>query len=200
MNINIGDRFVTVKKAWFLDEGTIISVTNVDEDNIVSFTFGEDNTSNGYMDINTFNRHFEKIEKTITKVEIPEITREYISEIMENSEFETFTTFDKCTIVSCRLPNGFVITESSSCVNPEDYNEELGADICFDKIAEKIWDLEAYRLQQHLWEEECNCSCCCECCEDRQCMEEFDECLDTDLDCDDCEDLDCPYNSNLNYL
>lgn len=200
MGINIGDKFVTVKKAWFLEEGTIINVTNVDEDNIVSFAFGEDGSSNGYMDVNTFNKHFEKVEDAVENVDDLSITEEYIESIMENSEFEIFTSFDKCTIVSCRLPNGFVITESSSCVNAEDYNEEIATNICFDKIEKKIWELEAYRLQQYLWEEECDCSCCCECCNDRQCMEEFDECLDTDLDCDDCEDFDCPYNSNLNYL
>ena len=46
-NINIDDKFLTVKKMWFLDEGTVITVTDVDTDGIVSFTFGENNTSNG---------------------------------------------------------------------------------------------------------------------------------------------------------
>lgn len=190
MNINIGDKFVAVKRAWFLDEGTIVDVTNVDEHNLVSFVFGENGTSNGYMDIDTFNNHFEKIEEAFEE-ETLEITEEYISEIMENSEFEVFTSFDKCTIVSCRLPNGFVITESSSCVNAEDYNEEVATNICLDKIADKVWELEAYRLQQHIWESEN--VCCCEDCEGCSCEEEFDECLDTDLDCDDCKDADCPY-------
>lgn len=166
-NINIDDKFITVKKMWFIDEGTVITVTDVGTDGIVSFVFG--NNSNGYMDIVTFNEHFKKIEDMAAKVEIPTITEEYIAEIMENSEFETHTVFDKCTIVSCRLPNGFVITESSACVSPENYDEDLGAEICFDKIADKIWELEAYRLQQHLWEssmmEECPCECdnCDEC-------------------------------------
>ena len=196
MNINIGDKFITVKKAWFIDEGAVINVTNVDEDNIISFTFGDDGSSNGYMDINTFNNHFKKIEDMVADITTPEITYEYIAEIMENSEFEVFTSFDKCTIVSCRLPNGFVITESSACVNPENYDEEMGANICIDKITNKVWELEAYRLQQRLWEEGFDCPCCCGDCEECQYDDEFDECLDTDLDCDDCEDFSCPYNSN----
>lgn len=168
-NINIGDKFITTKRVWFISEGTTITVTNVDEDGIVSFVFGENNVNNGYMDFGTFKEHFERLEEKEGHVETFEITEEYIAEIMENSEFETHTVFDKCAIVSCRLPNGFVITESSACVSPENYDEELGAEICFDKIADKIWELEAYRLQQHLWEnsmmEECPCECdnCDEC-------------------------------------
>ena len=194
MHINIGDKFITAKKAWFIDEGTIINITNVDEDNIVSFTFGEDNSSNGYMDINTFNKHFKKFEEMVADVVAPTITEEYIADIMENSEFEVFTSFDKCTIVSCRLPNGFVITESSVCVSPENYDEELGANVCFDKIADRVWELEAYRLQQELYEIEN--TCCCENCDGCLCEEEIDECLDTDLDCDDCGETDCPYRAN----
>ena len=147
----------------------------------------------GYMDITTFNEHFKKVEDMTAEVEIPTITEEYIAEIMENSDFEVHTVFDKCTVVSCRLPNGFVITESSACVSPENYDKDMGADICFDKIADKIWELEAYRLQQYLWEEEFHCPCCCGDCEE---CEYDDECLDTDLDCDDCDDHTCPYNNN----
>ena len=193
MHINIGDKFIAIKKVWFLDEGSIINVTNVDKDDIVSFTFGEENSSNGYMDINTFNNHFKKIEDMVAKTDIPAITEEYILEILNDSDFEIFTTFDKCTIVSCKLPNGFVVTESSACVNPADYNEEIGTDACIDKITRKVWELEAYRLQQALYEAGGNC--CCENCDgcNCECEEEFDECLDTDLDCDDCGDTDCPY-------
>lgn len=193
MHIDIGDKFVAVKPMWFLNEGTIVSITSVDDDGVVSFVFGENDKNNGYMDTVTFNSHFEKlVEKE--EQEFPTITKEYIEEIMEDSDFEVFTSFNKCTIVSCRLPNGFVITESSACVNSESYDKELGIDVCIDKITEKIWEFEAYRLQQYVWESEN--ACCCENRDKCSCEEyktEFDECLDTDLDCDDCKDLNCPY-------
>lgn len=205
MNINIGDKLVVTKNvSRFFNEGDIVEITKVSE-NMVSFACYNTDTENhihiarnGQMDIDTCNQYFTKLkEEKEEEIKIPTITEEYIAEIMENSKFETFTTFDKCTIVSCRLPNGFVITESSACVNPEDYDEDLGADICFDKIADKIWELEAYRLQQELYEAATTCCCDgCEGCPCEECEEEFDECLDTDLDCDDCSDFNCPYNSN----
>lgn len=193
-----GDKLIVTKRvAPFLNEGDIVEVTNVSDDGIISFAFGDGFMHMGVMNTAEFEAHFEKVEDEVGE-EIPAITEEYIADIMENSEFEVFTSFDKCTIVSCRLPNGFVITESSACVSPENYDENLGEEICCNKIAEKIWELEAYRLQQHLWEEEFHCPCCCDDCDECQYDgdDEFDECLDTDLDCDECEDFDCPYNSN----
>ena len=200
MHINIGDKLVAVKKLnGFFDIGDVINITEI-ENNVISFKYDNNLSKSGQMDFASCEKYFVKVEAEETTEEYPTVTEEWVREIMDNSEFEVLTTFDKCTIVSCRLPNGFVITESSSCVNPNDYDEELGTDICFDKIAKKIWELEAYRLQQLMYEdniEDCDCCCgaCCENCDDRSCIdeEEFDECLDTDLDCDDCEDFGCPY-------
>lgn len=192
-----GDKLIVTKKvAPFLNEGDVVEITNVSDDGIISFAFGDGFVHMGVMSNDECESHFEKVEEKAEEV-IPEITEEYIASIMEDSEFEVFTSFDKCTIVSCRLPNGFVITESSACVSPENYDKNLGEDICFDKIADKIWELEAYRLQQELYESTTTCCCDgCEGCPCEDCEEEFDECFDTDLDCDDCEDFNCPYNSN----
>ena len=193
--VNNGDKLIVTKNvAPFLKEGDVVEVTNVTDDGIISFAFGDGFMHMGVMNAAECDAHFAKVEE---KTEAPTITEEYIAEILENSEFEVSTVFDKCTVVSCRLPNGFVITESSACVSPENYDAEYGADICFDKIASKVWELEAYRLQQFIWESENDC-CCedCDCCHCEECEEEFDVCLDTDLDCDDCEDYDCPFNTN----
>lgn len=196
--LNNGDKLVVVKTVTnFLKEGDLAEVVGVNENGVISFAFGENSEHMGMMTHSEFEEHFKKIEDV--KMAAPRVTEEHVAEIMEQSEFEVHTAFDKCTIVSCRLPNGFVIVEYSSCVSPENYDEELGTEICFDRIAGKICELEAYRLQQELYERDYNC-CCENCggCACEECEEEFDECLDTDLDCDDCEDFECPYNSNLN--
>ena len=164
--LNNGDKLIVTKKvAPFLNEGDIVEVTNVTEDGIISFAFGAGNMHMGVMNMAEFEAHFEKVED---KAEVPAITEEYIEEIMENSEFDVRTVFGKCTVVACRLPNGFVITEYAACVSPENYNEDMGIEICRERIKNKVWELEAYRLQQWLWEEEtweeANegwCPCCC---------------------------------------
>lgn len=198
MNVTSGDKLIVIKDvASFLKEGDIAKVTDVTNDGIISFAFGDGFMHMGVMNITECENHFKKAEDMVANVKAPTITEEDIAAIMEHSEFQINTVFDKCTIVSCRLPNGFVITESSACVSPENYDEDMGAEICFDKIADKIWELEAYRLQQWLWEES---MCDCENCNSRECIceedEEIDDCDDVFGDCDDCEDLNCPYNPN----
>ena len=200
-----GDKLRVIKKvADFLDVGDIAKVIETRESGI-SFAFGDEFMHMGFMSYSEFEEHFEKVEEKVEKAEVPSVKAEDIFEILDNSEFEINTVFDKCTVVTCKLPNGFVITEYSACVSPENYDEEMGFEICYDKIVDKLWELEGYRLQDKLYKEElcpdhddCDCHFCDSSCCDHYCMEEeeFDECLDTDLDCDDCEAFNCPYNTN----
>lgn len=79
------------------------------------------------------------------------ITKEQIDAIVARTDFRVQTIYDKTTIVSAKLPNGFVIVEASSCVDPVNYSEEVGASICRDRIINKIWELEGYKLQDELY-------------------------------------------------
>lgn len=54
---------------------------------------------------------------------------------------------NKTTVVIATLVNGFVITESSSCVNPANFSEEIGKEICLERIRNKIWELLGFLLQ-----------------------------------------------------
>jgi hypothetical protein len=78
------------------------------------------------------------------------VTQEHVDEIMRNSEVFTDTYYDKTTVVTAKLPNGFVIVESSSCVDPANYDVQLGIDICLERIKNKVWELEGYVLQTKL--------------------------------------------------
>ena len=78
------------------------------------------------------------------------ITQEHIDNIMSETTCNIMTMFDKVTVVVAQLPNGFVITESSGCVDKANYDEELGTQICIKKIVDKVWELEGYRLQCEL--------------------------------------------------
>lgn len=217
-NINKGDKLMVTKRmSEFLNEGDIVKVIDVSESGMVSFMFGENYENKGIVNSTVCENCFEKI-KEIEEKATPSITSKIVEEIIKKSDITVQTVFDKCTVVACKLPNGFVIVESYTCVSPENYSEEVGIDICLEKITNKIWELEGYRLQEELYREnmeveeyscdtcdEYNCPCDCPCddcdeCNDNYDFDEFDddydECLDTDLDCDDCDDYDCPFNSN----
>jgi hypothetical protein len=78
------------------------------------------------------------------------VTQAQIGAILEKSDIKVQTVGSKTTIVHCVLPNGFVIVESSSCVDPANYDETLGAEICLNRIENKLWELEGYVLQSTL--------------------------------------------------
>lgn len=80
------------------------------------------------------------------------VTEQQIKDLISNSEVEVKTVFDKVTVVCLRLPNGFVITEASGAVDPANYSEEIGRQICMERITNKLWELEGYVLAKKLYE------------------------------------------------
>lgn len=54
---------------------------------------------------------------------------------------------NKTTVVHATLTNGFVITESSSSVDPANFNIDIGASICKEKIQNQVWKMLGFMLQ-----------------------------------------------------
>lgn len=79
------------------------------------------------------------------------VSEDRINKLMETAEYSVYTQFSKCTIVSAKLRNGYVLTESSACVDPENYNLGTGVKICKEKIRRKLWELEGYALQSAVY-------------------------------------------------
>lgn len=82
------------------------------------------------------------------------VTKPQIDELLEKSEIKVETVYGKVTIVSCKLPNGFVITESSGAVDTANYDKKIGTEICMARIENKLWELEGYVLTKQLYESE----------------------------------------------
>ena len=57
------------------------------------------------------------------------VTKQQIDELLAKSVIKVETVYDKVTVVNCKLPNGFVITEASGAVDPANYDEEIGKDV-----------------------------------------------------------------------
>lgn len=81
------------------------------------------------------------------------VSPDVISELLARADIQVDTIFDKVTVVTARLQNGFAIVESSGCVDPENYDVDLGVDVCLGRIEDKLWMLEGYCLQKALYEE-----------------------------------------------
>lgn len=81
------------------------------------------------------------------------VTQEQIDSLLKNATIEVQTILNKCTIVVVQLKNGFILTESSACVDPANYDEKIGAEICLKHIENRLWELEGYALQKKFYEE-----------------------------------------------
>ena len=79
------------------------------------------------------------------KTEAPSISQQIVADFI--AETWTTTMGDKTTVVRAMLRNGFEIVESSACVSAENYDENIGREICLRKIKDKVWFLLGFLLQ-----------------------------------------------------
>lgn len=79
------------------------------------------------------------------------VTQEQVNENMQAVSVQTLEDFGKkITHVSVRMKNGFVLTEDSICVDPANYDESIGKDVCLGRIENKVWFLLGYALQDKI--------------------------------------------------
>lgn len=75
------------------------------------------------------------------------LTQNDIDRMVEASEVYVQTIGEKTTLVRVVLPTGFELVEASACVDPENYSEKYGAEICMEKIKDRLWFLMGFALQ-----------------------------------------------------
>jgi hypothetical protein len=174
-----GDKIVLKEKMGVFDNvGEICNVIDVGENGIITFSFGG-GMHVGVMSADEFEIYFEKYDE-------PRI-EDRAETILDDSDIDIQTVFDTCVIMSVRLPNGFVIVEHCTFDNAEDYDEEMGIEICTCRILDKISELESYWDKEEVRianitneseaDEDCDCDgcvngCgmhCSECCEEDIC-------------------------------
>ena len=82
------------------------------------------------------------------------VTIEDVHANMQNVKAKTENEFGKpVTVVTVKMRNGFTIRESTTCVDPDNYDERIGIETCLKKIEDKIWFLLGYELQNNLSDE-----------------------------------------------
>ena len=81
------------------------------------------------------------------------VTQAQIDALIERAEITVETIYDKVTVVTVKLENGFCLSEASGAVDPANYSEAIGKDICLERIKNRLWELEGYALQKAVHEE-----------------------------------------------
>ena len=149
--LNTGDKIIlTNEMGMFTNVGEVCEVMQVEDNGNIWFTFGN-GMHLGCMSPDEFEKYFEVYE------EPGRMTMDDAMELIEESEVIVETVFDRCTVVCCKLPNDFVIVESSAALDINTYSEEIGYDICLDKIANKILELNAYKVLDDNCDDDYDC-------------------------------------------
>lgn len=78
-------------------------------------------------------------------------TEKQIDKIIQAGSIEIQDLSDKTTLVKFKTEEGFEIVATSSCVDPKNYNRDVGAKICIDQIKDKLWEYEGYILSKKLY-------------------------------------------------
>lgn len=55
------------------------------------------------------------------------------------------------TICNLTLENGFSVRGESACVDPRNFNLQIGREIAYRDAFEKLWQLEGYLLAERRW-------------------------------------------------
>lgn len=80
------------------------------------------------------------------------VTIEQVKANMHDVKCTTITLFDKpCTYVEVRMKNGFTVRHTTTCVDPANYSEEIGKEICLEHIEDEIWKLLGFELSCRLY-------------------------------------------------
>jgi hypothetical protein len=80
------------------------------------------------------------------------VTQEYMESRIEQVVFtamkEVSRADDCTTICTIYLDNGYTVRGESACVNPENYNSEIGERIAYDNAINALWPLFGFLLAE----------------------------------------------------
>jgi hypothetical protein len=78
------------------------------------------------------------------------VTQEQIDALLNSAETEECIFWGKEIVVSYKLPSGFTVLGRAACVDPANFDPEIGRDMARKDVASQLWKLEGYVLQLRL--------------------------------------------------
>lgn len=87
----------------------------------------------------------QQLEEKLAASPAPRVTKEQIEGRIAEVKFHQFGILTHCTIY---LDNKYQVTGESACVNPENYNKEIGEKIAYDNAFHKLWSLFGFLLAE----------------------------------------------------
>lgn len=76
------------------------------------------------------------------------VTAEYMQSRISKTSFNRLSDAPTLTICNITIDNGYSVRGESACVNPENYNREIGEKIAFDNAFRQLWPLFGFLLAE----------------------------------------------------
>jgi len=80
------------------------------------------------------------------------VTQDDIDSTLLASTWSVSKIGQKTTVALLTLPSGFEIVGTSACVDPANYNEDIGSDIAKRRCIDKLWAINGVFFEYELWE------------------------------------------------
>lgn len=78
------------------------------------------------------------------------VTQSHIDFLLDNADTQETIFWKKELLVSYKLESGFTVTGRAACVDPKNFDIEIGRKYAREDAAKQLWQIEGYRLQLKL--------------------------------------------------
>jgi len=78
------------------------------------------------------------------------VTSEQIKKLLDTAETQESIFWNKEVVVSYKLTSGFTILGRGACVDPANFNIEIGRQVAREQAEDQLLQLEGYLLQNKL--------------------------------------------------
>jgi hypothetical protein len=93
-----------------------------------------------------------KLKETIDAKVFPKVTEELMKRRITDVKYHRLgPTLTHCTI---HLDNRFCVTGESACVDPRNYDKDVGETIAYKNAFNKLWELFGFLLAEELYRQE----------------------------------------------
>lgn len=89
----------------------------------------------------------EKLDELLAASPAERVTDEYMKSRIADTQFNRLGG-GTLTHAIITLDNGYQVTGESACVNPANYNQEIGEKIAYDNAYRKLWPLFGFLLAE----------------------------------------------------
>lgn len=93
-----------------------------------------------------------QVDKMLNESTGHRVTKEYIERRIANTLFTTLVEGSTVTICQLTIDNGYSVRGESACVDPTNYEEEIGKHYAYEGAFKKLWPLFGFLLAEKMYQ------------------------------------------------